>query len=57
MLIDGVQTEFGLNIPSANGLDFLHAAFASFNQTGSVAVAAMVVVLDQEVLHWTASLV
>jgi hypothetical protein len=57
MLIDGVWTEFGLNIPSTNGLDLLHAAFVSFTQTGSVAVAAMVVVLDQEVLHWTASLV
>jgi hypothetical protein len=56
MLIDGVWTGFGLYIPSANGLD-LHAAFVSFTQTGTVAVAAMVVVLDQEVLHWTASLV
>jgi hypothetical protein len=42
MLIDGVRTEFEFHIPS---------------WTGSVAVAAMVVVLDQEVLHWTASLV
>jgi hypothetical protein len=57
MLIDGVWTEFGIYIPLANGLVSFHEAFVSSKQTGSVAVAAMIVVLDQEVLRWTASLV